>query len=194
MVDLLFLRHAETEISESKRWHGRSDPPLSPEGQAHAQRAARWLSELGREVIAILSSDRCRAFETATVLGKALRRPVHTDAKLRERDLGDWTGLSLEEIERGWPGQLDAWRQGRLSGPPGGETDQEVARRLTQALLPYGCSDASALLVVVAHAGLLRGLLATQEMDHGVIQPLGGHWLTLSSEQEAIAIGPKVSI
>src|ERR671930_126482 len=49
-------------------------------------------------------------------------------------DLGQWTGLSRCEIERGWPGWVDAWRRRQLADPPGGETDQQVAARVARAL------------------------------------------------------------
>jgi ribonuclease H / adenosylcobalamin/alpha-ribazole phosphatase len=193
MADFLFLRHAETYISDSKKWHGRLDPPLSPKGEAHAHRAALCLSQLDRQIVAVIASDRRRTMETATVLAKVLNRPMSADVELHERDLGDWTGLGADEIERGWPGQLDAWRHGRLSGPPGGETDEEVTTRLTNALLHYADTDSTAPQVVVAHSGLLRGLLATRGMDHGDIEPLSGHWLTVSTERRTIVVGSAAS-
>jgi Histidine phosphatase superfamily (branch 1) len=76
-------------------------------------------------------------------------------------------------------GQLFAWRQGRILGPPGGETDAEVATRITHALLRHAASDAGGLRLVVAHGDLLRGLLAANGLPHQEIPPLGGLWLTL---------------
>ena len=127
----LLLRHAETAVSERREWHGRADPPLSARGTAHALAAARLLAARGLEVASISSSDQRRARETAAAFGEVLRRPVLADASLRERDLGEWTGLYREEIEGRWPGQLPAWTRGGLAGPPGGETDEEVAARVT---------------------------------------------------------------
>lgn len=189
----LFLRHAETVFSERRRWHGSADPPLSPDGRAHAVRAAATLAALGREVASISTSDQRRALETAALLGGVLGCPVVTDAKLRERHLGEWAGLGLHEIEAGWPGELLAWRQRRVAGPPGGETDGHVAARVTEALLACAAGDAGGIRLVVGHAGLLRGLLAAGGMADEEVPPLGGRWLTVQPRRRRVAIGAVAS-
>jgi len=175
----LYLRHAETAISDRLEWHGNADPPLSPAGKAHALQAARVLLALEYELPTIVTSDCRRAKETAAACSEVLRCPVVPDASLRERDLGDWTGLGLGEIEEGWPGRLEAWKQRKLPGPPGGETDREVAARVTRALLSYRANDPGSKRLIIAHAGLLRGLLAWSGMADEEIPPLSGRWLTL---------------
>lgn len=189
MAAYLYLRHAETTISDRMRWHGNADPPLSPKGRAHAVQAAEALSRVEAGIATILTSDCLRAKETAAVFSRFLRCPILPDANLRERDLGDWTGLSLGEIEKGWPGRLEAWRQRRAPGPPGGETDQEVAARVTRALLGHPTDDPGTLRLIIAHAGLLRGLLASSGMADEEIPPLGGRWLTSLPRRRLVVIG-----
>jgi broad specificity phosphatase PhoE len=191
----LFLRHAETAVSERRQWHGTADPHLSPKGLAHAHAAAGTLVALGHDIASIVTSDQRRAVETAEVLGAVLRCPVVADADLRERHLGDWAGLGLREIEAGWPGQLLAWQERRISGPPGGETDKEVAARATRALV--GCAAGGSgrrLRLVVAHAGLLRGLLAASGMADEEVPPLGGRWLTVAPGRRPVAVGDVASL
>ena len=115
----LFLRHAETEVSDSLEWHGKADPSLSPNGRIHALRAAAKLCTLGHEVNAIVASDYSSS-QAAKVIGETLNCRVHLDPLLRERYLGDWEGLTQSEIERQWPGFIDAWRAGQICGPPAG--------------------------------------------------------------------------
>jgi broad specificity phosphatase PhoE len=189
---LLFLRHAETAMSDRLEWHGNADPPLSPRGKAHALRAARALVALDVGPATIWTSDYRRATETAAAFGKVLRCPVVRDANLRERDLGDWTGLSLGEIEAGWPGRLEAWKRRRIPGPPGGETDREVAARVSRALLSYPADDPGSMRLIIAHAGLLRGLLAANQMADEEIPPLSGRWLTMLPRGR-LAIGETAS-
>jgi broad specificity phosphatase PhoE len=190
----LFLRHAETAISERRQWHGTADPHLSPRGRAHAHEAAGTLAALGHDVASVVTSDQRRAVETAEVLGAVLRCPVVADADLRERHLGDWAGLGLRAIEAGWPGQLLAWRQRRIPGPPGGETDEEVAARVTRALKGCAAGGSGRLRLVVAHAGLLRGLLAASGMADEEVPPLGGRWLTVPPGHRPVAVGEVASL
>ena len=189
----LFLRHAETEVSDSLEWHGKSDPMLSPKGRIHALIAAEKLNTLGHRVNVIVASDHCRAVETAKVIGEVLNCSVRLDPLLRERYLGDWEGLTQSEIEQRWPGFIDAWRAGQICGPPGGETDDEVTKRIVRALTGYVYRGAK-LPLIIAHAGLLRGLLASHGMPDEEIPPLGGRWLTVTPSTGRIRIGEETSL
>jgi glucosyl-3-phosphoglycerate phosphatase len=190
----LFLRHAETAKSESKEWHGgTSDPPLSLKGRRHALTAAERLCDLNHKIAVVVTSDFCRAVETAKVFAEVLNCEVRSNPLLRERNLGEWEGLSQSEIERRWPGLIEDWRMGRICGPPGGETDDEVVTRVSCALSEYGVKDKD-LTLVISHAGLLRGLLASNGMPDEEIPPLGGRWLTFTAETGQISIGDGTSL
>lgn len=190
----LFLRHAETAKSESKEWHGgTSDPPLSLKGRKHALTAAERLFDLKHKIAVVVTSDFCRAVETAKVFAEVLNCDVHANPLLRERNLGEWEGLSQSEIERRWPGLIEDWRMGRICGPPGGETDDEVVMRVSCALSGYGFQGKD-LTLVISHAGLLRGLLASNGMPDEEIPPLGGRWLTFTAETGQISIGDGASL
>jgi Histidine phosphatase superfamily (branch 1) len=134
----LFLRHAETEVSDRSEWHGTSDPPLSLKGREHTLTATEQLRQLGLKITAVICSDFSRAVETATVFGEAFNCAVVRNPLLRERYLGEWEGLTQAEIERKWPGLIEAWRSGSIDGPPGGETDDQVTRRVRRALCRTG--------------------------------------------------------
>lgn len=185
----LFLRHAETAVSERSEWHGKEDPPLSPTGRRHAIRAAEKLGGLGHEITVIITSDHVRAVETASVFAEVLKCAIIQDPQLRERDLGKWAGLTRREIERGWPGRLEAWRAGIICGPPGGETDEQVSRRVTRALRDHS-NGSAAPKVVIAHAGLLRGLLASHGLPDEEVAPLSGRWLKLLPARPDLEVDP----
>ena len=192
-LNYLFIRHAETEVSDRLEWHGKTDPPISSKGRRHALSAAEQLRSLGHQIAEVISSDYCRGVETASVFGKVLNCAVLQDPLLRERDLGEWTGLTQDQIERGWPGRLDAWSAGRICGPPGGETDEQVTIRVARALLSHSNGSAGPKLII-AHAGLLRGLLASQGMRDEEVPPLSGRWLTLLTGSGRILIGKEASL
>jgi glucosyl-3-phosphoglycerate phosphatase len=187
-LNYLFLRHAETEVTGRREWHGEQDPPLSSDGRRHALIAAEKLSGLGHQIAAIISSDYCRAVETASLFGTVLNCAIVQDPLLRERDLGRWTGLTPHEIEHAWPGVLDAWRSGRICGPPGGETDDQVSSRVARALLGHANGSVAPKLVI-AHAGLLRGLLASNGLPNEEVAPLSGRWLTLQPADAKLVVG-----
>ena len=95
---LLLIRHAASSWNALGRWQGHGDPPLSDRGRAQANALAR---ELAREAINILvSSDLRRAAETAAILGEVRGLRPELKPRLRELDVGDWEGLTRDQIER----------------------------------------------------------------------------------------------
>ena len=105
-MKLSFLRHGETQMNRDLCMQGYgSDYPLNDRGRRQAGRAARRLS--GEEITAIIASDLSRAFETAEIVAAEVGLPVRPDVRLREQDIGDWEGNSLEDTIRvGWFDEL----------------------------------------------------------------------------------------
>ena len=123
---MLIVRHGQSTWNADGRWQGQADPPLSALGEAQARAAADALPD----VDLVVASDLARARETAEIIVTARQLDgVRLDARLRERDSGDWTGYTREEIELAWPGWLDA---GRL--PANFEQSERVAARVTEAV------------------------------------------------------------
>ena len=122
MTRVLLIRHGQSEWNADGRWQGQADPPLTDLGRHQAMHAARNLGT----VDAIVASDLQRASETALIIAEALGvGPVVLEPGLRERDAGEWSGLTRAEIERDWPGYLDspsADRHAAFGRPPGAAT------------------------------------------------------------------------
>ena len=170
-MNLLLLRHAESEWNRIGRWQGTEDPPLSDTGQLDAARVAPLLDRVDE----IWASPLSRAYETASIIAAARDiTPIQVDERLVEVHFADWQGLSVEEIDAGWPGL-------RVSGrrPPGAESDDDVSERAMSALAAIagrGVATDRAYLVVT-HGGLIRTVC--RHLDHPVaaVPNLGGVWL-----------------
>src|ERR687893_1474427 len=103
MARLLPVRKGESTWNATGRWQGWADPPLSDLGRAQAEAAA----PAAAPVDAVVSSDLQRALVTAELMAAVLEIDgVHVEADLRERDVGDFTGLTRAQIEERWPGSL----------------------------------------------------------------------------------------
>jgi broad specificity phosphatase PhoE len=98
VTTLLLVRHGETDWNADGRLQGHTDRPLSDLGRRQAQRLAEELE--GEELEAIYSSDLSRARETAEIVGERLGLPVELDPGLREKDWGNWEGLTAVERDR----------------------------------------------------------------------------------------------
>ncbi len=163
MTTLLLLRHGETDWNVERRYQGHSGPGLNERGRQQARDAADRLTAQP-PAQAIVSSDLPRALETARIIGEALRLPVTSDPRLRERDLGLWTGCISAEVDAEFADLIEAWRLDPLGvGPPGGETGRQIARRMAAALDDLAAQSPGGRVVVVTHGGVLAVLRCMAE-------------------------------
>ena len=160
-ASVVLVRHGATAWSTARRHTGRTDVPLSPDGEQQAAALLPMMARLaGRGPISILSSPLQRAWRTAELAGLT---PYALDDDLAEWDYGDYEGLTTPQIREQVPG----WTV--FNAPcPGGETADQVAARCDRVLGRIAADVAAATqdpaaqvtTVVVAHSHLLRALAA----------------------------------
>jgi broad specificity phosphatase PhoE len=158
---LVLLRHGQTDFNADGRMQGHLDSMLTPAGMAQAEIVAPEVARLKPE--RLISSDLRRAADTAAVVAAACGVGVEIDPRLRETHLGDWQGRTVVDIEAEWPGAIATWRQDPGWAPPGGESRLEVVRRCTPVVEQLddelAGGDGSATAVLVAHGGMIAGLV-----------------------------------
>jgi broad specificity phosphatase PhoE len=189
---LLVLRHGESVWNAEGRWQGQADPPLSELGQEQAREAAERL--VGIEFSVVVSSHLRRARRTAEILAEALGLEVRLEPELREIHVGDWTGLTREEINARWPGELADWSEGRSESPPGGESRFVLAERATASLRRAAvAASAGDRLLVVTHGALIRHLDRSLGLAPESMPNLGGRWYRTDGNG-SVAPGERVSL
>jgi probable phosphoglycerate mutase len=146
---IILVRHGQSTWNATGRWQGHADAPLSDLGRSQAAAAIAAVPP----VDALWSSDLERARATAEIVGDTLGLAVRVDARFRERDAGDWTGLTRPEIDAGWPRYLAEHRR-----PAGFEHDDEVITRVLDGIAEIHDLHPGGQVLVVAHGGVLRAL------------------------------------
>lgn len=165
-TNFLVIRHGESEWNAQRRWQGQADPPLTDLGRTQAHAAVEKLGSF--DVLA--SSDLQRARTTAEIIGHRLGiELLPADPRLRETDVGEWQGLTVEEIEAAYPGFLE-----RHERPPNFESNESVIHRFTAALADLSEICPGGQVLVVAHAGLLRVMRRASGASDPRIPNLGG--------------------
>ena len=179
---LLLVRHGESTWNAEGRWQGQADPPLSPAGAQQARAAAARLAGAG--LTSAVASDLRRARETAEIVAAALGLgTVRLERGLREIDVGNWCGLTRPQIEEGWPGQLQAWREGRLACPPGGETRASLTERaLATVVRLVATPELGERPLVVTHGGVVRAIVRHLGHDPGPVENLSGRWIDVGPD------------
>lgn len=161
-MSLLYLfRHGEAATPGLLT--GRSDPPLTAQGEEQARQWGKYLAEI--PFTAAWSSPLRRSVQTAKLIlqGNAgSLRQAKPVPGLEEIHLGEWEGKDKAVVVRDYP---DIWeKRGRdlaNVAPPGGESFNELSARV----LPVFAATLSKAVhhkcsLVVAHQAVNRVILA----------------------------------
>lgn len=187
---VILLRHGETDWNATLRMQGHQDVPLNESGLAQAQAAAPSVAALQPDVI--VSSDLSRAVQTAEPMAALAGLPVQVDPRLRETLLGEWEGLTRDEVIDGWPGLWEQWRSSNAEfAPPGGESRMQVASRAVQVVHELDETGADRALLV-AHGGLILGLTAhLLDLPKDQMEVFTGvsncHWVVLHRAETTVS-------
>jgi broad specificity phosphatase PhoE len=165
VLTVLLTRHGHTDRSEPEQYLGqRLHASLTERGRRDAEALAARIESV--PIDRIISSPLGRAVETAQIIAPQTGGTIETDERLTELDYGAWEGLTVEEIDRRFPGERELYEVNPATYQVGGgESGIEVAARvssLIEELLAWGL-DAGApdrTCVLVGHSSLNRVLLA----------------------------------
>lgn len=156
MATIVLARHGETDWNRDGRWQGHADPPLNDDGRRQAEELAGEVES----VDAVYSSDLARARETAEIVAGRLGLPVETDPRLREVDLGEWSGLRTVEIEEQFPEGHRRWVAYESHGWSEGESYGEMGDRVLEALREIAAKHPDGRVLVITHGGPIRAVEA----------------------------------
>ena len=146
---LILLRHGETVWNIDKRLQGHDNSPLSTRGVEQAKAIASTVRALAPA--RVVASDLGRARQTVELIGYA---DAPSDERLRELNMGAWTGERKGDLLRTQPELYHDWRAGRYT-PAGGEGWDEFVHRIRTGLEDWVYQGAGDLLAVV-HSGVVR--------------------------------------
>ncbi len=148
-MEIVLIRHGETEWSRSGQHTSRTDLDLIQEGRERARAVGSELS--GREFALVLSSPLKRALETCRLAGFGDQVEIVDD--LREWDYGEYEGLTTPQIRQSRP-DWSLWRD----GCPGGEAPEQVQARADRVLERLRAAGGDGL--AFAHGHILRVVAA----------------------------------
>lgn len=163
---IYLMRHGAIPQRQPRRFVGQTDHPLIAEGRAQAAAWRDVLADL--PLSAVVASDLSRCLETAAIALAGRDLVVRPEPRLREIHLGDWEGLTVEEVRERFPGAYE--RRGcdlASCRPVGGESFADVQARAVPALAEL--ADIGGNVLVVAHGGVNRTLLCHAlglDLDH----------------------------
>lgn len=173
---IYLARHAETVFNRGARLqgqHGHSPLTTTGIGQAQAMAAAVRAHFGARPDIHFWCSTAGRTQQTAAILCDALELDyfdIRLDDRLQEIDVGDWTGITYQQLKDRHGDVLHPELRMFTVRPPNGEWYDDIARRM-QSWLDAIAGETKPCLVI-SHglaSRVLRGLLVGGDDYDGTI-------------------------
>jgi broad specificity phosphatase PhoE len=137
-MEVVFIRHGESEANADGVIQGRADYRLSRQGRDQALRAA----------------------ETAKIINRRHNAEIYNLDDLIEYDLGEFEGLTIEQVFQRYPWVPERLKNGEPfhTLAPGAESDADVDVRAERALAEI-LDSGLPRIIVVAHLGLLERVI-----------------------------------
>lgn len=155
MLKLYLVRHGESAWNQLHLYTGQQDVPLSELGQRQAARVADALADIS--FAEIYTSPLQRAYATAEPTARAHQQPVTFDARLAEIHHGAWEGHPASAIRERYARDYLLWQtQPQQVQMPGGESLNDVARRVNLFLQDVLAKHADGNVLIVTHDAVLR--------------------------------------
>lgn len=156
---IYLFRHGETANSKEVCFNGHFDIGLSSQGE---RQFSDWAQYLKSEPFkAVYSSDLERTRSSARILGEPHQLEPVTYPELRELCFGDWEGLSVAEVEKRYPDQLEKrMKDIEAFQVQGGETFRQLQERVIPRFEEIISRHPNEQIALVCHGGVNRVILS----------------------------------
>lgn len=170
----ILVRHGQTAMSVAKQYSGHADPELTEFGRKQVLAAAQALADTPVDAIVCSPLKRCQ--QTAQAIARSVRPAgadkdaleVETVAGLIEVDFGLWEGKTFAEAHAA-DGELHGqWLEDASVACPGGESLQQVHRRVRKTRQELQEKYAGKTVVVVSHVNPIKSFIR-QSLDAGPV-------------------------
>jgi len=149
-MELILIRHGETDFNRDRVFRGQMDVRLNPTGIAMADATAEALKEKVFE--AIYSSPLKRSMVTAKRIASPHEIEVRANFDFLDINYGDWQGRPESEVKARWPSLYAKWqkRPGSVRFP-GGESSKRCWKRVISGLREILFQHGTGTVVIVTH-------------------------------------------
>lgn len=169
---VILIRPGETDWNKMGRWQGCVASRLNEHGRQQALALAKYIRNIG--LSALYSSDLVRAVQTAELLAERLGDKPVLDSRWRERHVGSWQGMTLDEMREWYPDEYQKLQADPENYRiPGGESRADVRKRVTAAFRDVLAEDRGSTVGIISHTTathlLLNSLMPGYDMYGSVL-------------------------
>ncbi len=154
MLELLIVRHGQTDWNMEHRVMGDKPIPINTIGKAQARSLAKGLKDI--QIDAVYTSPVTRAIQTSQPILKGRDSiSLYEEPGFAEIGYGDWVGRAFSEIP-----ELPVYFKNPTSVPiPNGENLGEVQKRALTAIENIRAKHADQRILAISHADVIKLIL-----------------------------------
>ncbi len=156
MLEIILIRHGQTDWNRDRRIMGHRPIPLNATGKKESALLAKALSDV--EIDAIYTSPFIRAFQTARILSSGRNVKLEKALEIAEIDYGQWVGRTFDEVS-----QEESFHvyhtHPKDAQAPGGEKMISVATRAIGFIETLRKRHKRGRILVVSHADVIKVIL-----------------------------------
>ena len=164
-MNLVLVRHGQSEWNALNLFTGWKDPGLTDQGRQEANQAGRLIQSLNLDFDVMFTSALVRAQLTGDIILNIIKQthiPTIKNQALNERNYGDLAGLNKDDARAKWGAeQVQIWRRSYDTPPPGGESLKDTGERVmpyfNQEILPLIKKGQN--ILISAHGNSLRSMI-----------------------------------
>ncbi|WP_010248175.1 alpha-ribazole phosphatase [Acetivibrio cellulolyticus] len=158
-MELILVRHGETDSNKRQTYLGWTDAELNENGVQQVQFLRDRLK--GTKIDGIYSSPLKRAMQTAKIINEDYKLDIKCSQGLKERNFGIWDDLTYKELTEQYPTEYSEWVSDwvkyRIKDGESAEDAYDRAAAFIDELLKNG---GDGVFLIVTHLGVIRFILA----------------------------------
>lgn len=159
MLELVMVRHGETDSNKKGTYLGWTDVELNDKGLEQAHMVSEKLREHKFDLI--LSSPLKRVTTTADIINRYHNLEIVKEDNLKERNFGSWDDLTYDEITEKYPIESEAWAKDWINYVvPGGESSTQAYKRKVDFIEQLIQEKNEGSILLVTHLGCIRKITA----------------------------------
>lgn len=157
MLELVLVRHGETDSNLRGTYCGWTDSPLNRKGEAQAAEAACKLKGLAFD--AVYCSPLERAVKTAEIITGGVSGII-PEPLLKEHNFGVWEDMTYAEILERYPVEAAAWGKDWLNyAIEAGESAEQCYKRISGFIDALVSRYKEGRILLVTHLGVIKYIL-----------------------------------
>lgn len=146
-MDILFVRHGQTDWNVQKKVQGLANIELNETGINQAENARELLEK--ENIDLIICSPLKRTIQTANIINKNKKIELIIDDRIIERDFGEFEGVNKEEFNFG-----DFWSYDKNIKYKNAENIQKFFKRVYAFLDDLNQKYSDKKILLVSHGGV----------------------------------------